>query len=96
MTDRELYQQKRQAELDEWMAMVDQLKAKATKVAADARLEMNRQIQAIESRIKEGRAKLTELEAASEDAWDSIKCGVDSAWTSLKTACGEAAARFKE
>jgi hypothetical protein len=52
MTDKELYQQKKQAQLDEWRAEVNKLKARASGASADAQLEMNKQIKALESRIE--------------------------------------------
>lgn len=95
MSDKELYQQKMQAQLDEWKAEVDKLKAKASGASADAQLEMNKQIKALESKIEEGKAKLSELAKAGEDAWESIKDGVESAWGSLKSAVSDAASKFK-
>lgn len=96
MTDKELYQQKKQAQLDEWRAEVDKLKARASGASADAQLKMNKQIKALESKIEEGKTKLSRLAEASEDAWESIKDGVESAWDSLKSAVSDAAAKFKE
>ncbi|MGB5365094.1 MAG: hypothetical protein WBM75_00550 [Polyangiales bacterium] len=96
MNDKELYQQKMQARLDEWKAQVDKLKAKASGASADAQLDMNKQIRVLERRIEEGKAKLSELTEASEDAWGSIKEGVESAWDSLKSAATDAASKFKK
>ena len=64
MGDKELYEQKKQAQLDEWKADLDKLKAKASGASADAQLEMNKQIKALESKIEEGKAKLSELAKA--------------------------------
>lgn len=66
MNEKQLYQQKKQAQLDEWQAEVDKLKAKASEASADAQLEMNSQIEALEGKIEEGKAKLAELADASE------------------------------
>jgi len=96
MNDKELYQQKKQAQLDEWRAEVDKLKAKASEGIADAQLEMHKQIKALESKIEEGKTKLSQLAESGDDAWESIKDGVESAWDSLKSAVSDAAAKFKE
>ena len=96
MNDKELYQQKKQAQLDEWKAEVDKLKAKASGASADAQLELNKQIEILEGKIGEGKTKLAEIADASEDAWESIKEGVESAWDSMKSAFGDAAAKFKK
>ena len=96
MSDKELYQQKKQSQLDEWRAEVDKLKAKASGASADAQLEINKQIKDLENRIEEGKSKLSELAEAGEDAWESVKEGVESAWDSLKSAVSNAAAKIKK
>ena len=95
MNDKELYQQKMQARLDEWKAEVNKLKAKLSGASADAQLDINQQIRVLERNIEEGKVKLSEIAAAGEDAWESIKEGVESAWDSLKSGVTDAAAKFK-
>lgn len=96
MSEKDLYQQKKQAQLDEWKAEVDKLKAKASEASADAQLELNKQIEALEGKIEEGQTKLAEIASAGEDAWESIKDGVESAWDSMKSAFSDAVAKFKK
>ena len=96
MKDKELYQRKMQAQLDEWKADVDKLKAKASRASADTQLKMNEQIKVLDSKIAEGKARLSELSRAGEDAWESIREGMESAWDSLKSAVSDAAKKFKE
>lgn len=95
MSDRELYQQKLQAQLDEWKAELDKLKAKVAGASADAQLKMNQQVALLESKIDEGKTKLSELAEASSDAWASVKNGVESAWESMRSAFSDAASKFK-
>ena len=96
MSDKELYQQKKQAQLDEMKPEVDKLKAKASGASADAQLELNKQIETLEGKFEEGKTKLAEIADASEEAWESIKEGVESAWDSMKSAFSDAAAKFKK
>ena len=96
MDDKELYQQKKQAQLDEWKAELDKLKAKAAEASADRKIELNKDIKHLEGKIDEGKAKLAEIEDASAEAWTSIKDGVDSAWDSMKHAFRDAASKFKD
>jgi septal ring factor EnvC (AmiA/AmiB activator) len=96
MNEKELYQQKKQAQLDEWKAEVDKFKAKASEASADAQMELNKQIEALEGKIMEGKAKLAEIAAAADDAWESIKGGMESAWNSMKSAFSEAFDKFKK
>lgn len=96
MSEKELYRQKVQAKLDEWKADLDKLRARASAAGADAKLELNEQIQRLEAKIKEGEKKLAELADTSEDAWDSVKHGFESAWEALKASFKEAADKFKK
>lgn len=96
MNEKKLFQQKKQAQLDEWKAEVNKFKAKASGASADAQLELNKQIEALEGKIEEGKTKLAEIRVASEDSWESIKEGVESAWDSMRSAFSGAAAKFKK
>jgi len=94
--DKDLYQQKKQAQLDGWKAEIDKLKARASGASADIQLELNRHIKELEARIKENKAKLSELARTGEDAWDSVKENVESSWDSMKSRLSEAAAKFRK
>jgi septal ring factor EnvC (AmiA/AmiB activator) len=96
MNNKELYHQKKQAQLDEWKAELDKLKAKASGASADAQLELNKQIKALEEKLGEGKSRLAEIADASEDAWESIQHGVESAWDSMKANFSDATAKFKK
>ncbi len=95
MNEKKLYQQKKQAQLDEWKADVDKLKAQASAASADAQLALNKQIKALEIKFSEGTSKLAKLEEASEEAWDSMTGGVEDAWDSMSAAFADARDKFK-
>ena len=84
MSDRKLYQQKKEAQLNEWQADIDKLKAKTSMASADVQIEMNKQIDILEKKIDEGKTKLSDLADAADDMYESMKEGVESAWDSLK------------
>lgn len=96
MGEKELYQRKMRAQLDEWKAELHKLEAKAAGARADVQLEMNRRIQALQGKIEEGRTKLSALAEATDDAWESLKEGVESTWKSLRASLREAASKLKE
>lgn len=96
MSNKKLYQQKLQAQLDEWEADLNKLKAKASGASADAKLEMNQHIENMQAKIDEGKAKLSELAETSDDAWESIKEGVESTWESLKSGFHDAVSKIKD
>ena len=70
--------------------------AKASGAGADVQVELNKETKALESKMEEGKAKLTEIADASEGAWESIKDGMESAWESINSAFSDAAVKFKE
>ena len=96
MGEKELYQQKMRAQLDEWKADVDKLRAKASGASADAKLQLNQQVKNLEAKINEAKAKLDELANASDEAWNTVKAGVESSWGSLKSAFKDAASKFQK
>ena len=83
MSDKELYQQKIMAQLDEWKADVTRLKSRASVASADAKLD--RQVRDLEAKIGKGKVKLTEIANTSEEVWGSVKEGFKSAWDTLKS-----------
>jgi len=95
MDEKRLYQQKWQAQLDVWQAEIDKFKAKASGASASTQLRLNDEIKALEGKITEGKAKLAQIAAASDDAWKSLKEGGESAWAALKSSFSDAASKFK-
>lgn len=92
---KESYEQKLQAQLDEWRAEIDQLKAKADKADAEAQLEYYKEIEELRTMQETVYRKLDELRDASDDAWEDIKAGVDNALDSLGSALKSATSRFQ-
>lgn len=92
---KEAYEKKLQAQLDEWSADIDKLKAKADSAEADVQLEYYKQIEELRSMQETAVDKLIELKDASDDAWEDLKAGIESAWDSLGNVLKSAASRFK-
>ena len=95
MEEKELYQKKMKAQLDQWKAEIDRLKATASGASADAQLKMNQHIEALEGKIQEGKTKLAALTETTGEAWRDMKSGVDTAWSALKAAFSDASDKFK-
>jgi uncharacterized protein YfiM (DUF2279 family) len=96
MNERELYRQKHQAQLDEWKAEVARFRARAAGAKADAQIEMNKHVKDLDRRMHEAGAKLAELAAAGEEAFDAARKNVETTWDALKAGVAAAAAKFKE
>ena len=95
MSMKETYEQKLEAQLDEWSAQIDKLKAKADGAEADIQLEYYKKIEELRTMQESATHKLSELKDSGDDAWEDLKAGIDSAWDSLGNAVKSAASRFK-
>jgi uncharacterized phage infection (PIP) family protein YhgE len=95
MSKKEIYQKKLQAQLDEWSAEVDKLKAKADLAQDDAQLDYHKEIEKLRAMQETGSSKLAELKDASDEAWEDLKVGMDSARNSIGNALKSANSRFK-
>lgn len=95
MSNREAYEQKLRAKLDEWQAEIDKLRAKARGAEADARIEREKEAERLEAKREEMRDKLKELREAGDDAWDDLRDGAERAWKSFSDSFEKARDRFK-
>ena len=96
MSTKEAYKQKMEAELELAQAKLAEFKAQAKSSAADARIKHAKQADELEQKVDVTKAKLKELGEASDDAWEQLKVGVESAWGALSAAIRNAAAKFKD
>jgi len=96
MSTKEAYKQKIEAELELAQAKLAEFKAQAKSSAADTRIKYSKHVDELDQKVVATRAKLKELGEASDDAWEQLKVGVESAWGALSAAIRNAAAKFKE
>lgn len=95
MNNREEFIQKMKAQLDQWSIEIDRLSARAEAAQAEAKLKYRAQIEAIKQQREAAKLKLHELQASSEDAWDSVRESMESGWESITKAIKDAMSRFK-
>lgn len=92
---RKAYEEKLDAQLEEWSAQIAQLKARADKARAEVKIEYYKTIETLQHRQDEASAKLHELKSSGDEAWEDLKAGAEKAWAEIKTAFHEAASKFK-
>jgi hypothetical protein len=92
---RKAYEEKFEAQLEEWNAQIALLKAMADKGKAEAKIEYYKTIDALQHRQDEARTKLHELKTAGDEAWEDLKTGAEKAWAEVKAAFHEAIAKFR-
>lgn len=94
MSNKEAYKQKVRAQLDEWKAEADKLRAKIKKNQADKKIDSSKYLDELKVKQQEARAKLKQLEDSGEDAWEDIKSGLEKATSELKSSFQKARAKF--
>jgi len=95
MSMKDAYLEKMEGQLREWGAKFDELRAKANKAEAGAKIECMKQLDSLTAKRDAAQTKLGEIRAAGEGAWEILKTGVESAWSELKAAIDGAATKFK-
>jgi len=84
METRELYKQKYEAQLREWSAKIDALKAHADKLTAEAKLDAKPHLDTLHAKLEAANAKLHDLAEATDDKWDHVRSGADQIWSDFK------------
>jgi F0F1-type ATP synthase epsilon subunit len=96
MENKQAYREKLEAQMREWSAKIDVLKAKADQAEAEAKIEYRNRIEDLRQKKEALKAKLSELQNASDAAWKDIKAGTEKAAADLKDALQSALAKFKQ
>ncbi len=82
--DKKAYQEKVEAQLKEWQAEIDKLKAQAQGKSADAKIEYEKRVKVLEERMDQSREKLEGLKKAGENVWEESKKEVEKELNELK------------
>jgi len=96
MENKEAYRDKLEAQMREWSAKIDLLKARADQAEAEAKIEYNKRIEDLRQKKEALQTKLSELQNASDAAWQDIKAGTERAAADLKDAVQSALSKFKQ
>jgi hypothetical protein len=91
---RKAYIEKLRVKLYEWDAAIDRLSAKGGQTVAQAKVEYQKQLAALQAQREEVGKKIKELQEASDSAWQDLKVGADVAWQALGQAVKSAASRL--
>jgi nucleotide-binding universal stress UspA family protein len=93
---REAYRRRAEAQLKEWGARIDALKAKAEMSKAGVKTAYLKQIEDLRKKQETAKRKLQELKESGDKAWKDLKSGADQVFDDLKKSLKQAASRFKE
>ena len=77
---------KMEEQLKHWGTQLDHLVAKVEKAGADVNSERRKRVDALKAKYQAAQAKLSELKVAGGEKWDTLKTGVETAWSDLEAA----------
>ena len=83
MSIRDVYENKMQAQLDEWKARLEVFKEKADQEETNLQLEYYTLIDEIKLEMDTAHKKLQQLNQASDETWEEFKAEVETTWDSL-------------
>lgn len=86
MDTRALYKEKYEAQMHEWSAKLDVMKAQTEKLTAQAKLDVAPHVDAVQKKFDAAKARLATIAAATDDKWDDVVKDVDHAWSDFKAA----------
>lgn len=81
---RKAYESKLDAQLAQWKADIDVLKAKARRAEVDAKVDYDKLIDALQQKYDEAGRHMRDLKTASDEAWESVKAGTETVWHEIK------------
>lgn len=85
LEDRKAYETKLDAQLAQWRADIDVLKAKAKRTSVDVMVNYDKAIDALENKHGEASKQLGDLKTATDDAWENVKAGTEKVWLEFKS-----------
>lgn len=84
MDNKTAFKQKLQAQLEEWKADFNKLKAETKGAYAEGQLEGSKEAKELDSKMKEAKGLLAKLEESGEKDWDSLKMKMEKSWNSIQ------------
>ncbi len=94
MTSRDDYLDEFKAKLDEWNAEIDKLENNARKAQADAKVQYDKQLEALREMRDDAQTKFSEMQNTTAEAWDVMLQGTEKAWNAWTDAFAEAQSKF--
>lgn len=95
MSTKQAYQKEIEAKLEALDAQIVTMQAKANQANAELKAKYQEQLRLLTERRETARLKLGELQQSSEAAWETMKAGVENAFSELQTAFDKAVTQFQ-
>lgn len=86
METRELYREKYEAQMREWNAKLEEIKARSERLGAQARLDMQPHVDRVHTTYEAAYAKMRDMVGSADDTWEDVKRTAEEAWLEFKAA----------
>jgi|AntRauTorcE11897_2_1112592.scaffolds.fasta_scaffold203585_1 septal ring factor EnvC (AmiA/AmiB activator) len=93
--EREEYIDEMAAKLKDWNAEVEKLEAKAREASAEAKKEINKEVEIFRAKKQKAEHKLDNLKKAGEDSWKELQAETKNAFEDIKGTLDNAVRRFE-
>jgi hypothetical protein len=90
METRELHKKKYAAQMREWNAKLEVMKAQTEQLTLQARLDVKPLVDAMHAKIAAAKLSFEEVTAASDDKWEDFVKSASHAWSDLEAAADRA------
>jgi len=94
MTTQHDFTEQAKARLEKFDAKITEAEGRMKSAQADAKAELQKQIDEMRAKREEARGHLEELQNAGEDAWKEMRSGSMDAWKRIEDAFDRASDRF--
>ena len=86
MATKEEYQAKMDEQLKEITGKLAELRVKADRATADAKIKYQKEIKTLQTKLQEAQGRLQKIKTSGGDAWETLKEGSEKAWGELRGA----------
>lgn len=95
MNEKELYQQKKQTQLNEWKTGMLIFRTQSLAARAHYQVELGKHVKLLEGKLEEGKIKLADLVKTTNSGFELAKKGFEVTWESIQTAVVDTEIKFK-
>jgi hypothetical protein len=95
MTTRDDYIKKLKDQLDRWNVEISKLEAKAKKPLVGAKDAYDKRLSELRAQRNAMQKTVTDIQKASDHAWDNLRKGADTAWKAMEDRFKKAWSAFK-
>jgi hypothetical protein len=95
MDKREAYRDLAKAQIKEWEAKIDLLKARGEKATAGARIDMMNAVEKLQVEKNALQKRIGEMMDAGGDAWEKLKDGIEKGMEEMKKSIDKTVEKYK-